>query len=165
MLWLKLIHVSKWDHRSFFRKTATRATLQCCSRSDTLFAWAVLIHRQCLLPQAKVNIALLLQITLRRDTRSEQALPCDKRGTSRSCFFASLSDSAIYFNSVWLNGAIWPFTEVRGANMGPTWVLSAQMGPMLAPWTLLSGVAFNLLTGKSWAPPGMIFFLFLIIRN
>ena len=31
--------------------------------------------------------------------------------------------------------------------MGPTWVLSAQMGPVLAPWTLLSGV-FNSRTNK-----------------
>ena len=30
-------------------------------------------------------------------------------------------------------------SKVHGANMGPTWVLSAQMGPMLAPWTLQSG--------------------------
>ena len=33
-----------------------------------------------------------------------------------------------------------PDNKVHGANMGPTWVLSAQMGPMLATWTLLSGV-------------------------
>ena len=36
-----------------------------------------------------------------------------------------------------------PDNKVHGANMGPTWVLSApdgpQMGPMLAPWKLLSG--------------------------
>ena len=37
-----------------------------------------------------------------------------------------------------------PDSKVHGANMGPTWVLSAQMGPMLAPWTLLSGVCFGL---------------------
>ena len=29
--------------------------------------------------------------------------------------------------------------SVHGANMGPTWVLFAPVGPMLAPWTLLSG--------------------------
>ena len=33
-----------------------------------------------------------------------------------------------------------PDSRVHWANMGPTWVLPAQMGPMLAPWTLLSGV-------------------------
>ena len=33
-----------------------------------------------------------------------------------------------------------PDSKVHGANIGPTWALSAQMGPMLAPWTLLSGV-------------------------
>ena len=33
-----------------------------------------------------------------------------------------------------------PESKVHGANMGPTWVLSAPAGgPMLAPWTLLSG--------------------------
>ena len=32
-----------------------------------------------------------------------------------------------------------PDGKVHGANMGPTWVLSAPDGPMLAPWTLLSG--------------------------
>ena len=30
-----------------------------------------------------------------------------------------------------------PDSTVHGANMGPTWVL---LGPMLAPWTLLSGM-------------------------
>ena len=29
--------------------------------------------------------------------------------------------------------------EVHRANIGPTWVLTAQVGPMLATWTLLSG--------------------------
>ena len=32
-----------------------------------------------------------------------------------------------------------PDNKVHGANMGPTWVLSAPDGPMLAPWILLSG--------------------------
>ena len=33
-----------------------------------------------------------------------------------------------------------PDSKVHGANMGPTWVVSTpQMGPMLAPWTVLSG--------------------------
>ena len=30
-------------------------------------------------------------------------------------------------------------SKVHGANMGSTWVLSSPGGPMLAPWTLLSG--------------------------
>ena len=34
---------------------------------------------------------------------------------------------------------IYPTNKVHGANMGPTWVLSAPDDPMLAPWTLLSG--------------------------
>ena len=33
-----------------------------------------------------------------------------------------------------------PDSKIHGANMGPTWVLSAPDGPMLAPWILLSGV-------------------------
>ena len=39
------------------------------------------------------------------------------------------------------SGLVWwfPHSKVHGANMGPTWALSAQMGPMLVPWTLLSG--------------------------
>ena len=32
-----------------------------------------------------------------------------------------------------------PESNGHGANVGPSWVLSAQVGPMLAPWTLLSG--------------------------
>ena len=35
-----------------------------------------------------------------------------------------------------------PDSKVHGANMGPTWVLSVPDGPMLAPWTLLSGWPF-----------------------
>ena len=35
----------------------------------------------------------------------------------------------------------YPDSKVHGANMGPTWVLSAPDGPhVLAPWTLLSGM-------------------------
>ena len=33
-----------------------------------------------------------------------------------------------------------PDSKVHMANMGPTWFLSAEMGPVLAPRTLLSGV-------------------------
>ena len=33
----------------------------------------------------------------------------------------------------------YPDGKVHGAKMGPTWVLPAPDGPMLAPWTLLSG--------------------------
>ena len=35
---------------------------------------------------------------------------------------------------------VFPDSKVHGANMVPTWVLSAPDGPMLAPWTLLSGL-------------------------
>ena len=41
-----------------------------------------------------------------------------------------------------MNKVRWPPDyKVHGANMGPTWVLSAPCGPMLAPWILLSGGA------------------------
>ena len=33
-----------------------------------------------------------------------------------------------------------PDSKIIGANMGPTWVLSAPNGPMLSTWTLLSGM-------------------------
>ena len=33
----------------------------------------------------------------------------------------------------------YPDSKVHGAIMGPTWVLSAPDGPMLATWILLSG--------------------------
>ena len=33
-----------------------------------------------------------------------------------------------------------PDNEVHGANMGPSWVLSPQMGPMSVPRTLLAGM-------------------------
>ena len=36
-----------------------------------------------------------------------------------------------------------PENVVYGANMGPTWVLPAQIGPMLAPWTLLLGTSYH----------------------
>ena len=36
-----------------------------------------------------------------------------------------------------------PDGKVHGANMGPTWVLSASYGPILAPWNLLSGKPLN----------------------
>ena len=38
--------------------------------------------------------------------------------------------------------------NVHGANMGPTWVLSAPDGPHVDPWTLLSGMACRLLWGN-----------------
>ena len=37
-----------------------------------------------------------------------------------------------------------PDSKVHGANMGPTWVLSAPDGPMLAPWTLFQGIYFTI---------------------
>ena len=32
-------------------------------------------------------------------------------------------------------------SKVHGANMGPIWADRTQVGPMLAPWTLVSGKA------------------------
>ena len=45
--------------------------------------------------------------------------------------------------------------KVHGANMGPTWVLSAPDRPMLAPWTLLSTMLIKqhqLLHFCHWCP-------------
>ena len=50
-----------------------------------------------------------------------------------------------------------PDSEVHAANMGPTWVLPAQMGPMLAPWTLLSGSPKSA-KEHQWAASMVIFF-------
>ena len=36
-----------------------------------------------------------------------------------------------------------PDSKIRGANIGPIWQI--QMGSMLAPWTLLSGICFSVL--------------------
>ena len=40
--------------------------------------------------------------------------------------------------------------KFHGANMGPTWVLSPQMGPMLAPWTFPSGSLYLALGCELW---------------
>ena len=39
-----------------------------------------------------------------------------------------------------LSFGVFPDSKVHGNNMGPTWVLLAKDGPMLVPWTLLSGL-------------------------
>ena len=36
-----------------------------------------------------------------------------------------------------------PDSKVHVANMGPTWVRRPQVGPMFAPWTLLSGLCYS----------------------
>ena len=41
------------------------------------------------------------------------------------------------------NASSIPDSKIHGDNMGPTWVLSAPDGPMLAPWTLLSGITYS----------------------
>ena len=47
-----------------------------------------------------------------------------------------------------------PDNKIHGANMGPTWVLSSPDGPMLAPWTLLSGIYCNIwMTCLLWLTP------------
>ena len=51
----------------------------------------------------------------------------------------------------------YPDSKVHGANMGPTWVLSTPDGPMLAPWTLLSGKCRCLfLWGKHERDPNIV---------
>ena len=46
-----------------------------------------------------------------------------------------------------------PHSKVHGANIGPTWALSAPDGPMLAPGTLLSGTSCTKTTAATliWA--------------
>ena len=39
----------------------------------------------------------------------------------------------------WVKPLKCPDSKVHGANMGPIWTDRTQVGPMLAPWTLLSG--------------------------
>ena len=48
---------------------------------------------------------------------------------------------AVWSSSVVCRKEINPDSKVHGANMGPTWVLSAPDWPMLAPWTFLSRYA------------------------
>ena len=47
-----------------------------------------------------------------------------------------------YWFAVWASAMVnnVPNSKVHGANMGPPGSCWPQMGPMLAPWTLLSGV-------------------------
>ena len=47
-----------------------------------------------------------------------------------------------------------PDNKVHGANMGPVWADRTQVGPMLAPWTLLSGTAWKLAVQCFIAGPG-----------
>ena len=54
----------------------------------------------------------------------------------------------IYSKSIYSIFKDFPDSKVRGTNMGPTWVLSAPDGPMLSPWTLISGMINYLLL--SW---------------
>ena len=56
------------------------------------------------------------------------------------------------YHSCWCHHQTWCWhyisdIKVHRANMGPIWGRQAQVGPMLAPWTLLSGmVALSLLS-------------------
>ena len=47
--------------------------------------------------------------------------------------FGSTSDCRFLFQTI-------PDSKVHGANMGPSGSCWPQMGPMLAPWSLLSGI-------------------------
>ena len=66
--------------------------------------------------------------------RSRRPDWCPRRTPDHPCHHRMLSDRLPKLEPS-------PDTKVHGANMGPTWVLSAPDGPMLAPWTLLSGSA------------------------
>ena len=46
-------------------------------------------------------------------------------------------------NCVIISSGNYPDNKVHGANMGPIWGRQDPGGPMLAPWTLLSGMAFH----------------------
>ena len=56
------------------------------------------------------------------------------------CFIAR-SHSIANFIQYRNDHSRYPDSKVHGANMGPTWAGSCrpQMGPILAPWILLSG--------------------------
>ena len=47
--------------------------------------------------------------------------------------------SVVHHHLTYDRRTTYPECKVNGANMGPTWSCRPQMGPMLAPWTLLSG--------------------------
>ena len=51
------------------------------------------------------------------------------------------TETAIRTKCTPMIAVIYPDSKIHGANMGPTWVLSAwpQMGPMMATWALPSG--------------------------
>ena len=71
--------------------------------------------------------------------------------------FRCMCRSVIYFLLPFLNTH--PHSKVHGANMWPTWVMSAPDGPMLAQWTLLSGhFIFNCLTNKHILSPSPFLF-------
>ena len=56
----------------------------------------------------------------------------------RFFFFWSFVDQFHVVKLAWWHHIL--DSKVYGANMGPTWLLSTQMGPMLAPRILLSGM-------------------------
>ena len=43
-----------------------------------------------------------------------------------------------------------PGSKVRGANMGPSGAVRNQVGPMLAPWTLLFGMSFRTISVEAF---------------
>ena len=68
-----------------------------------------------------------------------------------SVYFVYLS-YCYFFASYWerLKEHVYaPDSKIHMSNMGPTWVLSAPGGPMLAPWTLLPGCAWKYTVLKS----------------
>ena len=55
-----------------------------------------------------------------------------------------------FLSDRWKGGQT-PNCKVHGTNMGPTWVMLAPyIGPMLAPWTLLSGTPYYTIIRTVW---------------
>ena len=78
---------------------------------------------------------------------------CIHRGCTWSCWLWNGGHLILASVWCWLNAfccrqllavtfAIYaiPGCKVHGANMGPIWGRQTQVGPLLAPWTLLSGI-------------------------
>ena len=72
-----------------------------------------------------------------------QAHYCDTRIEATLVKLASLKSVTCRYTYQCIRFAYdyvqYPYSKVHEANMGTTWILSTQMGPMLASWTLLSG--------------------------
>ena len=86
-----------------------------------MYWWSVVCDVSCLLMHS--NIYIYIYIYIYNRIRAIKTV-------WNMCLFILPRSSLKHIN---------PDSNIHGANMGPTWVLSAPDGPMLAPWTLLSG--------------------------